>query len=182
MILALGADFLIKKMKSAKLWSVIIICFSFVYAVNYFYFLDEYFVHTPKHNSQYWDFGYKQVVEAVTPIQANYKKIVIKQSYAQPFIFFLFYQKYDPVKFQKIADKVFLPSKFGDVGLVTHLDNLEFRQIDWPLDRRDHGTLFVADPIQIPPDDSKDESQFKLIKEIKYLNDLDTAFRIIEVK
>ena len=40
----------------------------------------------------------------------------------------------------------------------------------------------MADPIRIPPEDSSDESLFRVVKEIKYLNNIDTAFRIVEVK
>ena len=70
----------------------------------------------------------------------------------------------------------------GDVGYVTKLDNIEFAPIDWSVNRGEHGTLFVADTIRIPPEDSKDENLFKVITEIKYLDGLNTAFRVIEVK
>jgi len=157
----------------------------FVFAVAFMastiYFLDAYFVHLPKHNSIYWSYGYKQIVETVSPIQGNYKAVKVQQSYAQPYIYFLFYQKYDPAKYQAQARLV--KSQFeGDVGLVEKLDNICFCAMDWPSQRGEEGTLFAADTIAIPPSDSSDEGKFALIKEIKYLNGLDTAFRIIEVK
>ncbi|MDO8341143.1 MAG: glycosyltransferase family 39 protein [Candidatus Woesebacteria bacterium] len=152
-----------------------------VYLVSIIYFLDSYFVHVPTHNSKLWSYGYKQVVETVTPIQGNYKKIVVQQSFAQPYIFFLFFQKYDPFKYQKNTS--FVNSEYiGDVGYITKLDNIEFGPIDWSVNRGDRGTLFVADTLRIPPADSINEKEFKLIREIKYLNNRDTAFRIIEVK
>ena len=152
-----------------------------VYVLAFVYFLDAYFVHLPKHNSNYWEYGYKQIVETVTPIQKNYKIIRVQQSYAQPYIYFLFYQKYDPANYQKQAK--FVESEFrGDVGYVEKLDNICFCPIDWSVNRGNRATLFVADTIRIPPEDSSDEKLFKLIKEIKYLNGLYTAFRIIEVK
>ncbi|MEK7112999.1 MAG: glycosyltransferase family 39 protein [Patescibacteria group bacterium] len=151
-----------------------------VYILAFIYFLDAYFVHVPKHNSKYWEYGYKQIVETVTGVQKNYKRVKIQQSFAQPYIYFLFHQKYDPAKYQKQASLKESEYK-GDVGYVTKLGNIEFAPIDWSVVRGEHGTLFVADTIRIPPQDSKDESQFKLIKEIKYL-DGNPAFRIIEVK
>ena len=94
---------------------------------------------------------------------------------------FLFFQKYDPSKYQKNTS--FVNSEYiGDVGYITKLDNIEFGPIDWSINRGDRGTLFVADTLRIPPADSNDEKEFRLIKEIKYLNNRDTAFRIIEVK
>ena len=152
-----------------------------VYLVSITYFLDSYFVHVSAHNSKLWSYGYSQVVETITPIQGNYKKIVVQQSFAQPYIFFLFFQKYDPSKYQKNTS--FVNSEYiGDVGYITKLDNIEFGPIDWSINRGDRGTLFVADTLRIPPADSNDEKEFRLIKEIKYLNNRDTAFRIIEVK
>jgi hypothetical protein len=170
----------IGRIKKAVLLTVCCLLFAGMYFVNYCYFLDAYFVHLSKHASQLWEYGYKQIVETVTPIQHNYKTVKVQQSYAQPYIYFLFYQKYDPARYQKQAKLT--ENSSGDVGQVEHLDNIYFSPIDWSVNRGEHGTLFVADTIRIPPEDSKDTTQFKLIKEIKYLNGADTAFRIIEVK
>jgi hypothetical protein len=65
---------------------------------------------------------------------------------------------------------------------VLRLDNIEFAPIDWSINRKEHGVLFVADTIRIPPQDSIDPNLFKVVEEIKYLNNRDTAFRIVEVK
>ncbi len=145
------------------------------------YFLDSYFIHLSAHSSQLWEYGYKQIVETVAPIQANYKSVKVQQSFAQPYIYFLFYQKYNPAKYQNYA-KLTLADSVYDVGYVTRIDNINFVPIDWSVNRGESGTLFVADPVRIPPEDSKDETQFKVIKEIKYLNGRDVAFRIIEIK
>ena len=174
LFLAFGLEKIISQ-KSSKL------LFAPVYVLAFVYFLDSYFIHVPKHNSKYWEYGYKQIVETVTPIQKNYKTVKVQQSFAQPYIYFLFYQKYDPAKYQKQANLVESEYK-GDVGYVTKLDNIEFAPIDWSVNRGEHGTLFVADTIRIPPEDSKDENLFKDIAEIKYLDGLNTAFRVIEVK
>jgi len=161
-------------------WLVFPILFTF-YFLLFTYFLDTYFVHVPKHQSELWEYGYKQIVETVFPIQGNYKTVKVQQSFAQPYIYFLFYQKYDPAKYQLQAKLTDSGNK-GDVGNVLRLDNIEFAPIDWSVNRGEHGTLFVADPIRIPIEDAKDEKQFRLIKEIKYLNGRDVAFRIIEIR
>ncbi len=152
-----------------------------IYFIGFIYFLDAYFIHVSAHDSRLWEYGYKQVVETISPIQSNYKTVKVQQSFAQPYIYFLFYQKYDPAKYQK--ESKFTESEFkGDVGYVIKLDNIEFTAIDWSVNRGDHGSLIVGDSIRIPLQDSNSEREFKLIKEIKYLNDRDIAFRIIEVK
>ena len=136
-----------------------------------------YFVHLAKHDSQYWEYGYKQIVETVTPIQSEYELIKVQQSYAQPYIYFLFYQKYDPAKYQ--AQAKLTESQVGDVGQVERLDNIYFAPIDWSVNRGEKGYLFVADTIRIPVEDSSDPEQFNVIKEINYLNN-NPAFRIVE--
>ncbi len=171
-IMAQGLSLLITK------YRLLFAVFALIYLVNYVYYLDAYFIHLPRHDSQYWEYGYKQIVEAVAPIQANYKTIKVEQSYAQPYIYFLFFEKYDPAKYQKQAHLT--ESKYGDVGLVEKLDNIEFSAIDWSADMGHKGELIVADPFKMPPGDSSDPNRFKLIKEIRYL-DGKTAFRVVEV-
>jgi 4-amino-4-deoxy-L-arabinose transferase-like glycosyltransferase len=141
------------------------------------YFLDAYFVHLPKHDAKYWFYGYKQAVEAITPVQGNYEKIVFQQSYNQPYIYFLFYQRYDPAKYQKRAK---LTESGIDVGLVENLDNISFESFSWPYSTDKKGTMVVGDSIVIP--DDFNENDFKLISEIKYPDKVQTAFRILEAR
>jgi len=152
-----------------------------VFLLSFAYFLDAYFIHLPIHQAKLWEYGYKQIVKEITPIQKNYQRIVVQQSFAQPYIYFLFYQKYDPNKYQKQV--VFSESGFkGDVGYVNKLDNIEFTIINWTLFRGDRGTLFAADPETIPPKDSSDPNLFRVIADIKYPDGIYTAFRVLEVK
>jgi len=181
-LLSFGAVLILNKLNKFK-W-----VFVSVYILGYIYFLDSLFVHLPVHDSKLWEYGYKQIVETVTPIQDNYETVKVQQSFAQPYIYFLFYgvdgssasKGYDPAKYQKQARLVEGEYK-GDVGYVEKLNNICFCPIDWSVNRGESGTLFVADTIRIPPEDSSDETLFKLIKEIKYL-DGNTAFRVLEVK
>lgn len=155
--------------------------FALFYFAGFIYFLDAYFVHVPTHDSIYWNYGYKQVVEIVTPIQKKYKKIKVQQSFNQPYIYFLYYQKYDPFKYQKMA-RLVNSDNLKDVGLVLSLDNIQFEKIDWNAEKNEKETLFVGDGVEIPAVDSNDVNSFTLISEIKYLNGRDTAFRILSVK
>lgn len=152
-----------------------------IWILSLIYFIDSYFIHLPKQNSKLWEYGYKQIVETVTPIQNDYKKVVVQQSFAQPYIYFLFFTKYDPSLWQEQRNYIESEYKY-DVGYVTKIDNVYFEAIDWSRNRGDYGNLFVADTLRIPPLDSSDEKEFRLINEIKYLDNLNTAFRIIEVK
>lgn len=154
--------------------------FAFVftlYLIPFIFYLDSYFVHLPVHNAKYWLYGYKQAVEVITPIQNNYKNIVFQQSYNQPYIYFLFYQKYDPAEYQKQAK---LTEGGVDVGLVEKLDNILFESFSWPYRTDRKNTLVVGNPVGIPSD--IDQRDYKIIKEIIYPDGFETAFRIVEVK
>ncbi len=156
------------------------ILFIIFYVFGFVYFLDAYFVHLSPHNSQYWRYGYKQVVNYVIPLQSKYKKIIFEQSYNQPYIYFLFYEKYDPVRYQRQANLVDSEYK-GDVGFETGLDNISFEKIDWSSLQFDTNVLVVSGPT-LPPDAQNKPEKFKIIHKIKYLNGFFTAFKIIEVE
>lgn len=180
-IIAFGLNSLMNVIYENKYKSVLILVGSLVYLGGILYFFDAYFVHVPSHNSKLWEYGYKQIVQTITPIQNNYETIKIQQSFSQPYIYFLFYQKYDPAKYQKQVK--FVESGFkGDVGYIEKLDNIQFVPIDWSINRGDHGALIIGDGVRIPMSDSNNQKEFKLIKDIYYLNNRDLAFRIIEVK
>jgi len=149
-----------------------------LYLLSFIYFIDSYFIHLPKHNAQDWYFGYKDVVRKVVSIKDNYDKVIIQQSYDQPYIYYLFYTKYDPSKYQKQA--YLLESNVGDVGLVEYIDDIEFRLFSWPVGVGEEKTLIAGSTIGIPDDYIK--YQFNLIEEIKYPDGFKVAFRIIETK
>ncbi len=161
-------------------YKIFLFLFTCFYILNYLFFLDAYFVHLPAHSSKLWNYGYREVVKSISTLEPKYDKIVIPQSYAQPYIYFLFYQKYDPQKYQKIArlDE----DKNGDVGLVEKIDNVYFKYLDWPQDKREKNIILVADDIQAPISDIEKCSNCKVLQEIKYLDHKEIAFRIIEIK
>ncbi len=180
-ICSFGLSYLVSLIKLSHYKFYLYTIFYILYTCSLLYFLDSYFIHLPKHDSKLWEYGYKQIVETVTPIENSYKKVVVQQSFAQPYIYFLFFNQYDPAKYQN--ENSFINSEYKfDVGYVTRVGNIYFEAIDWSRNRGDHGTLFVADTLRIPPGDSTDDKEFRLIKEIKYLDGKQTAFRILEVK
>lgn len=149
-----------------------------IYLFSFIYFVDALFIHLPIHNSNLWRYGYREAVEYLTPVESQYKNIVFEESFNQPYIYFLFYQKYDPSKWQKEAHLV--NSQFtGDVGFEQRVDNITFSQIDWSALKNKPGTLVVTGPNSLPPDY---QNNAILIDQIKYLNGTDTAFDIIKMK
>lgn len=65
----------------------------------------EYKYHNTVTASADWADGYKQLVSEVQKREKNYDKIVISGYYWQPYIYFLFYTRYDPYLFQQSGKK-----------------------------------------------------------------------------
>ncbi len=107
--------------------------------LNIIYYLNLYFIHTPLEKSQYWQYGYKNVVDDVMKISNNYQKIVITTAYDQPYIYFLFYGQIDPEWYQKNASHVVSRDE-------RNFSKFDFRPIQWTTDRTLQKTLFVLSP------------------------------------
>jgi 4-amino-4-deoxy-L-arabinose transferase-like glycosyltransferase len=156
-----------------------VLCTMF-FVLSYFwcvaYYLDQYYIHYPVKSSQFWQYGYKNVVNKIYPIRNNYSSIIFTQKWGQPYIYWLFYTKYPPQDYQR---QVYLtPSPVGDVGKVERIDNIEFRNIYYPADRGLAKTLFVGTDEELPLKDI-DPNQARILEEVKFLNG-EVAFRIVE--
>ena len=139
-------------------------------------YLDAYFVQAPVKNASQLLYGYKQSVEKISSLKDKYKTIVFDQSYDQPYIYFLFFDKYDPAKYQSQVS--FQEGKNGDVGFVKQLDNIEFRPINWSADKHMKDTLLVGKPVAFPPEEIKKQSDYKV--DTIYYPDGNAAFLFVD--
>ena len=153
--------------------------FLFGYFASYYYYLDQFFVHAPQKNSSYWQYGYKQAISYLNQNIGNYSRVVFTQNYGQPYIYYLFYSQYNPSKYQPQAK--LRESLTGDVGIIEKIDNIEFRNIYWPVDRYLSGTLFIGDEESLPKKDIDQTPGAIILKEINFL-DGKLAFRIVGKK
>lgn len=84
------------------------------------YYLHQYFIHQVIHKPIYRQEGYKELVKVVNKLLPQYQYAAITTRQASPLIFFLFYSKYDPAKFQQEIKKQkhdFLVEDFGKVNI-----------------------------------------------------------------
>lgn len=179
LILALGAHVIFTKKKTRKALGVIFMC---IYIAGYVYFLDAYFVHLPGRNSKYWSYGYKQLVQELTPRVESGESIIFQQSYNQPYIYFLFYNKYDPAKYHIISQENYIPSPVGDVGQIRALETISFERLDWPVLKQKTGAIVVGDGISVSATGSQDGTNYEVLNQIVYLDKIYTAFRIVKIK
>jgi 4-amino-4-deoxy-L-arabinose transferase-like glycosyltransferase len=146
-----------------------------VYLYSLVLYLDSYLVHNKFVNAENYFYGYRETVGKIDEI-ANDKNVVFDQSYDQPYIFFLFYQGYDPATFQR--NRGFIKGIAGDVGFVGDLDNIEFRPINWSSDKMLTNSLIVGKPASFPLEEVRDAQEYN-VEAIKYPNGHD-AFLIVE--
>jgi Dolichyl-phosphate-mannose-protein mannosyltransferase len=85
-------------------WRIyIIVLIAALYSFNVSYFFHELFIHQPIHLPQYRGYAYKQMVTELQQIQNNYDKIVITKAHQSPYIYLLFFMKYDPATYQRLG-------------------------------------------------------------------------------
>ncbi len=95
---ALGAVQILNFKSKFKYLMVIVILLIASYNIATYFHL--YYKHYPKEKALDWTDGYQQMVEYVSAIKDKYDKVFITNYFGQPYIFVLFYSKYDPVKYQ----------------------------------------------------------------------------------
>lgn len=137
-----------------------------LFIINIYYYFNSYWIQTPFENSRDWQYGYKEMVEEVAKIENNYGKVIVTYRYDQPYIFFLFYNKIDPLWYQNnwgVGEIQRSQRNFG---------KYEFRNIDWSKDAGKSNIIIVGTGEEIPPNTKN------LVKEIKFL-DGSSAFRIV---
>ncbi len=79
--------------QSLKFKSLIVIAF----ILNSIFYIHQYFIHAPIEYAKDWQYGYEQVVEKVLQVEKNYETIYVTNYYDQPYIYFLFYGRIDPI-------------------------------------------------------------------------------------
>lgn len=126
MISAYGFFGLVNEIKNSKAFLFIMLSCLFGYGILLFYSWDFYFNHYPKRalTIRAFQCGNKEMAEFINKNYSSTDKFYITQKNGQPYIFLLFYLKYPPEKYQKIA-KLSAPDRFG-FGQVEGFDKFIF--------------------------------------------------------
>lgn len=115
--------------------------------INTIYYFHMYYVHLNHEYSRFWQYGYEQAVEYAEAHKEKYDKIVVSPVLEQPHMFFLFYTKYDPVRYQAAGGTA--SGGFAEMG--NRFDKYEFRPIpNWNNEVHDGKTLYIGSPREMP--------------------------------
>ncbi|MGB9883156.1 MAG: ArnT family glycosyltransferase, partial [Microgenomates group bacterium] len=104
---------------------------SILYLIFLFYSWEFYFYHYPKRAIviRSWQAGYKELTQYIKENYQNFDRFYITKKNGQPYIFLLFYLKYPPEKYQKIA-KLSSPDEYG-FGQINEFNKFYFEL--WPI-------------------------------------------------
>ncbi len=70
---------------------------------NVVYFVEDYFTHYATQYSKEWQYGYKEALAYMQQEEGKYSKIYFTGELGRPYIYTLFYTKYDPASFRANA-------------------------------------------------------------------------------
>ena len=91
-------------------------------AISLALYLHNYYTHYAVHSAVAWQYGYKEAAIETNKIKNNFEKVRVSEDFEQAHIFWLFYNQYDPLTFQKEGnrgqfDKFYFGQKESDVQL-----------------------------------------------------------------
>jgi len=179
-LVGLGGFWFLNFLKQQRLAKklIIVVLIALVIGVSGVYYFDIYYLHFPIHFSEFWSYGMKEMSQYAWQHQDEYQEIVIDPKLVSesttminvPYLYLLFYGKYDPFLFQTSPRRKIKTEDSVD------FDKFTFREIYWPKDKFKENTLFIGSPWVLPPDELKPG---QILKEIKFKNGL-TAFLIVK--
>ncbi len=112
---------------------------------NFGYFWHNYMNHYPAEYSGEWQYGYREAIQFAESQKDSYDTIVLTESIGRPYMYALFYGKYDLSFFLKTKDASFDAAGFYNV---TALGNYRFVREE--IGDLQKNTLYILPPSQVP--------------------------------
>lgn len=138
-------------------------------ALNIKYYLKSYYISTPIKYGYFWQYGYKQALSYAKKNEERFENIIMTYGYDQPYIYYLFYNKINPVWYQKNWDY----NGNGEADRFKRIiGKYTFRNIEYSKDINIKNTLFIGTPKEIP-------DSATVIRTIKF-PDGKVAFKIVK--
>ena len=139
---------LIKKYKNLSpiTYHLFPVAFMLFAVFNIAYYLEDYYIHYPKAYSRDWQYGYKDAVAYMEKVGKEYDKIYLTKEMGRPYIYTLFYKKYDPKLFRKEA--VVHRDAFGFVNVLSF--NKYYFDKNALYKTAGNKILFIDSPVDVP--------------------------------
>lgn len=145
--------------KTNKIWGAsFVVILGLAVIFNLYFYLHNYFSHYPREFSREWQYGYKEAISYVSKIEAGYDQVVVTEALGRPYIYFLFYEKYDPGKFWQNSQ---VERDYWGFYHVSSFDKYYFGGSN--LQQVGKRVLYVSSPSDVP-------KEAKILKTINLLN------------
>lgn len=144
----LGLGQLFARYQIRRIAYTLLVIFGYVICVSFF--LHKFLFHFARETSSEWQYGREEAALFTDKVKDQYERILVSIRLQQPYIFWLYYLKYDPVKYLKEGGTVSGSweeerNKFA---------NFEFTTFDYAT-MQDGRTLFVGLPNEFLPGTQK---------------------------
>lgn len=134
--------------KSHFIRNLVILFTAALLIINIAIYIDRYYIHFPRNEEKSWGIGYKKLDKVLSSPSFVNKKVIMARPQNSPYIYLLFYNPYNPSKYQKEALR-YSPTSDGFVD-VRRFGRYEFRTIDWGKDIQIPKALIVDWSEQVP--------------------------------
>lgn len=145
------------KGSSRQTRTVFLILF-FVYSSSVYFFLHQYFIHSPREFTSEFDNGawfstVREAIPLVNQYRNKYDKVVFTWSAQKlvPAVYFLLYNQVDP-RILQVKSAGWTNESPSYRQIYNQIGNIEFRPINWETDKNLKNTLLVGYPSEFPSD------------------------------
>jgi len=109
------------------------------YVISFIYYSDLYYNHMVKVKPDHWLYGYQPAMQFLIDHQSN-KTVTFTDFYGQPYIYYLFQSKYDPISYQKQSNLIVTGL---DTGKISQIDNIKFETPNFQSLKQKPNQLFI---------------------------------------
>ncbi|MDD2482708.1 MAG: phospholipid carrier-dependent glycosyltransferase [Candidatus Shapirobacteria bacterium] len=168
--ISLGIYVVVNRYKNIFICSLIILA----YSISFIYYSDLYLNHMVKKSPDDFLYGYQQSMDYLIKNQNKFKNIIMSDYYGQAYIYYLFYSKYPPQRYQQQAKLT--ESSSGDTGKVEQIDNIKFTTPDYSLIKTQPNTLAIFNYNEIYRQSIDKSDSFKDFLPLSPINNISTFY------
>jgi len=153
LLIALGINYLFQKINRHFFLSFIL---TVIYMISIYSFLYKYFIIIPKDYYQWWSYNQSQLGKYIAGLKSKPKNIIIFDQTTMIYPYILFYEKYDPVAFQKEAQRSYLSDQSGFEHVTDFGRYIFYSDQNW----QDIKQSMIPDSIYIVPKEFTGEKDY----------------------
>lgn len=115
------------------------------YFGNVLFYLHNYYTHYPYEYSGEWQYGYREAIRYAESVKSKYQTIVVTEYIGRPYMYTLFYGKYDPNEFFRTKD-----DSFDAAGFYHVFGFGKYRFVETKPATLSQNTLYILPSDQVP--------------------------------